>query len=225
MAPLPDASAVIRLTLGWSYSADSNVMSRIYFQYGGSAPDNAELNAMCSDVSGYYSTYLAGSATTDVTLDSVEMRDLSSDTSAVGAFTSDVPGTLSGEALAAGTATLLNFQVNRHYRGGKPRIYLPFGGAASLGSATSWGSTFITNLTAAWNSFMEHVLADGWSGSGVLEQVNVSYYYGYTLGSPQPGGYRKKVATPRSTPVIDNITGFVVNGKPASQRRRNLHKS
>jgi hypothetical protein len=226
VTPVAPVASVIKTILKWSYSADADVLCRFFHEYAGTAPDDAQLNTFASAVATAWDSDMAAQFNTDVTLDQVNVIDLTSDTAARGEAIVSYAGTLAGDTLSAGTCALENIQIRRAYRGGKPRIYWPAGSAASLGAATAWGSTFTTAFPTALAAFYAAVAAAGWSGSGGLSRVNVSYSSGYTLGPAQPGGYRKKIATPRvGGPVVDPITGFTLNTKPASQRRRNLHKS
>jgi hypothetical protein len=60
------------------------------------------------------------------------------------------------------------------------------------------------------------------SGTTIItNHVNISYFHGYTLGPPKPGGFQPKIPTPRATPVVDIITSVSVPSLVGSQRRRN----
>lgn len=158
----------------------------------------------------------------NVTLTEVLAQDLSSDTGAVGTATVSLTGDRSGGPLPAEVVSLINFVVARRYRGGKPRIYLPYGTDSDILDPQHWEAAFVTALTTAWGSFITDSFAAVWTGGGPLEQVVVSYYLGSTgdlTGTmPYIRGHTKP--TLRAAPVNYPITGFSVNPVPASQRRR-----
>jgi hypothetical protein len=224
--PLPSAPNVLKVTLKWSYSADADVLSRFYLLYAGAAPTSAGLATMGTAIGTAYSSDLASFANTDVTLDDVSIEDLTSPTSAAATVAAVVAGTRTGDTLSAGTAVLVNYTIKRRYRGGKPRAYLPFFSASDLGAATAWAGGSVTGLETAWTTFMAAVFAAAPAGTSISAQVNVSYYDGFTLVTSPTTGRGRNVAKLRAGgPVIDTVTATAVNIKPASQRRRNLHKS
>jgi len=217
---------VLRVTLKWSYSADADVLSRFYLLYAGAAPTVAGLAAMATAIGTAYNSDLAPFANTDVTLDDVTIEDLTSPTSAAATVAAVVAGTRTGDTLSAGTAVLINYSITRRYRGGKPRAYVPFFSASDLAAATAWAGSAVTALETAWATFMAAVFAAAPAGTSISSQVNVSYYDGFTLVTSPTTGRGKNVAKLRTGgPVIDVIRSTAVNIKPASQRRRNLHKS
>ena len=58
----------------------------------------------------------------------------------------------------------------------------------------------------------------------VVDQVNVSYYEGFEVVTDLRTGRSRDVPQLRpGGPAVDKITGFSINPKLGSQRRRNLH--
>src|ERR1700757_2261728 len=224
MAALPNVPGVIKVTMKWSSSADADVLCRFFMSYTGTAPTSTQLNTFSASVGTAYSTNMASLANTDVTLDNCYAIDLTSATAGTGQATTVVAGTLGGGALSAGTAALVNLSVARRYRGGKPRLYFPFGSSTTLATGTAWTGTFVTNVNAGYAAFITAVKAAVWTGGTLTNQVNISYYHGFTVVTNPTTGRARNVPTLRAGgPVPDVISGGTLNVKPASQRRRNLH--
>lgn len=222
MPALPAVPGVIRFQLQHSLGADVNVLSRFYVSYTGSAPTSTGLNASCSGVVSSWSNNLKALFSSGQNLLGALATDLSSASGAVGSNFATTAGSRAGAQLPAGVACLLNLHVNRRYRGGKPRIYLPFGVDADLNSVQTWTGTFTAAVTAAWNAFIASVLTTNPVGTTYVQQVNVSYYAGFHTFTT-PSGRVRNIPTLRVTPVVDAIASVSTNGKFASQRRRNLH--
>jgi hypothetical protein len=221
MPALPAVSKVIRTALRFnSTDADSDIISRFFTSYSGSAPTDAELVAWCTAVAGNFATNCAGLYPSVLQLVEVSAEDLTSATSAVGDYTAAAAGSRSGAPLSAGAAMVISYKIARRYRGGHPRGYWPFGTAADLTTQDEWGSTFLTDALSDFNAFGDANVTSGWSGAGTLAGVNVSYYEGFT-NHTYPSGRVRAIPTLRGTPVIDPIIANSINPKVGSQRRRN----
>src|SRR5215469_2928976 len=126
MPALPNVPSTLKMILTWTVGSDTDVVCRAYYQYSGAAPTSAQLATLAGHLESNYATNLAPLADVDTTLTNTELIDLTSPTSGVGNFASSVVGTRSGGILSAQAAAMLNFKIARRYRGGKPRVYLPF---------------------------------------------------------------------------------------------------
>jgi hypothetical protein len=226
MPILPNVPSVIRVQLKHTLGADLDVLSRLYFQYSGAAPTVGQLNTMCTTVGTNWNTTMAGQANPVCSLTEVLITDLSSPTSAQAAVAVSHAGTRTGQANPAATCVLLGFPIARRYRGGKPRVYLPYLNAGDLATDQTWGAGSLSTLVTDWATFtgdIETAIAV-WGTSGI--QVNVSYYESFTLVVNPITGRGKNVAKLRvGGPVVDTVTSIVANTRPASQRRRNLQRS
>jgi hypothetical protein len=220
--PLPPVPGVIRLQLRHTLGTDVDVLDRVYFQYAGDGPTNADLNAFCTSAVTEWGDFLAAMAHPNCILTETLAQDLSSDTGAIGSDPSHVVGTRSGGPLPAEVVSLINFQIARRYRGGKPRIYLPYGTDGDVLDPQHWTAAFVTALTTAWSSFVSALEAAVWSGGAPLEQTSVSYYLGSTASETGTGLYMRGHTHPtlRPAPTTYLVTSFTVNPTPASQRRR-----
>lgn len=219
MPPLPSPGNIIRLRFFWATSATNEFGSRIFLKYSGGPPTAGDLTTLCSNASAHYGAQLAAYTGTAVSLVTIEAIDLSSNTGAEGRWTGNIEGTRSGANLPDDVCTLLNFQIGRRYRGGKPKIFLPPGVAQDMFNNVSWTAGFISAVSSAWGTFMADVLADTYSSFTLTDNVNVSFYEGFTPFQEPSGRYRN-IPKQRTNPLVDLITGHSVKAEIGSQRRR-----
>lgn len=221
MPPLPVVANVIEVQMRATLGADLDVLSRIYWQYSGTAPTDAQLNTMATAVATAWSSDLAALCYTDIALTEVVCTDLTSATAARGIWSGSHAGTSSGTMLPAGVAFNIGFSIARRYRGGKPKVFMPFGVAGDLQTAQTWTSAFATAVATAWGNFTTAVgSAIAW-GATSEGQVSVSYFSGFTsVQNPITKRYRN-VPTVRSSVTPDAVIGAVYQTRVASQRRRN----
>jgi hypothetical protein len=218
---LPPVAGVIRLQFQGSYQAAPNVIWRMFFRYTGTAPTAAQLNTWCATMFTGAVSDITPYQHAEYTLLATLAEDLSTASSAVGIHSGSQAGTRGGLALPGSVAALINLHISRRYRGGKPRIYLPAGNQADILNAQQWGATFITNLQAAYAALVAYAIANPPGTATLVTQVNVSYYNGFTVFNPGGGRRAKNIPTLRGTPLVDDVSSASVNGRFASQRRRN----
>jgi hypothetical protein len=179
------------------------------------------LTALASSVASNWATNLGPLATVSVALTQVECIDLQNPSTIAGFWAGNHTGTRSPPDLTAETCVLINNHIARRYRGGKPRVYLPYGAANDLVSPQNWIGGFISGMQSAWNAFLAGITS--FPGPPALSgQVAVSYFHGSTWHQNSVTGAWKRVATQRATPLVDAVTSSTVNIKPGSQRRRML---
>lgn len=221
--PVPN---VVRIRLRHTLGDDFDVLSRFFIQYAGTAPSDTDLDTFAGAVGGSWVTEFLTYSNTDTVLTEVIATDLSSSMAAEGTATEDETGTRTGGSLPASTCLLINFQISRRYRGGKPRIYLPLGSDSDLLTAQTWNPTFVSEVGIAWAAFIAAVIAEPWSGGGLLSQVVPSFFEGTSGELVGSGDYvrGKTLPIPRAVPLVEPITGFSVNPIFGSQRRRNRPK-
>jgi hypothetical protein len=221
MPPLPPAPSVIRISFQFVIGLDQTAGSRLFFKYTGGAPDAADCVTLASNAKAAADTYFLPLMPASSAVNSATVTDLGSDTGAEGTSGTQEVGTRSGSELPAGTATLINYEIARRYRGGKPRTYFPFGCAPDLANASTWTTAFVDAVLTNVEAFIgEQIGATG--GSTVIsEHVNLSYYGppNQIITNPVTGRART-VSTRRAAPIIDNVTAITVPTKPSSQRRR-----
>lgn len=217
LAPVPDT---LRTVIEWSDGSDALTTSTQYWGYSGSAPDATDCNSFATTLAGLYAAH-ATLWDIDSALVGVTVTDLATPSGAQGAATSGTQGTRSGDTLAGGTAVLLNFQLSRRYRGGKPRNYLPWGVAGDLATRQGWDGSFIAAVGTAWTAISSGFIGQTEGGCTIANHANVSYYENSTVVISPTTGRARNVPTRRIPPLAAPTTGFSVSITPGSQRRRN----
>lgn len=178
------------------------------------------MNTLAAGVAGAWNSDLAGLAPSNVHLVEVVTTDLTSPSAARGVWTGSHAGTRAGTAMTVNDCALLNFEISRRYRGGKPRTYNPWGVQGDLFSVQQWGSAFITAAENDWATFVTALEGFTFGSTTLAQQVNVSYYKGF-LSVQNPVTLRwRNIPTLRTTPDVDNITTAVLSPFVGSQRRR-----
>lgn len=220
MPALPLVPNVLRTDLYWSDQADANVSTVSYWRYSGSPPnasDAANLaTAWCNAV-----IACNGLWSHNVVLTGAKATDLSSSSGGVGTVTVAEIGGLESADLAGGTALVSGYLINRRYRGGKPRNYWPWGTTASLGSRQAWSSDFISACASDLATAISTFIGTTEGATTIAAHANVSYYSGFTVVTSPTTGRSRNVPKLRTSPVVDDIVGRTILGRPGSQRRRN----
>jgi hypothetical protein len=221
--PIPDVPNVLAIQLKLKVG-NANVVSRVNARYASPAPTRQQLITYASNVDAAIGTHLLHLCSVQVKTVEIMITDLTTTSSARGIVSSDQQGTRPGLWNGAAVAALINFKVARRYRGGKPRLYLPFFVASDLTEGLVWSEAALAEGTVGWAGFTSSVLADTPPGLTVIEQVNVSQYAGFEIAVDERTGRSRNVNQLRADgPAVDKITGFTINPKLGSQRRRNLH--
>lgn len=220
MPALPDVPGVIKVRLIWQLGGGDLAGCQLFFNYTGTAPTSAACASAASTIGAEAATQFGGLYPSSVILEECIVTDLSSHSGGEGTATVGTAGTRSGEQLPGGNAVLVNYQISRRYRGGKPRNYFPFGVGADLGNQIVWTTGFISSVESAigiFDSFMAGLAI----GTATVEgRVNVSFYDGFTsVENPVTHRWRN-IPTPRTDPLVDVVTGSTVAEKLGTQRRR-----
>jgi hypothetical protein len=220
---LPPIPNTLKLELGFEYTIPARLFgSRLFFSFGaGQIPTVADLHSFCVTAANDWNTYLAPHMSSDRQLASIIAQDMSSQTGAVAEATGIGAGLSAGAAIVGNACTVINFAIARHYRGGKPKIFLPLGTESDLLDQTAWGSPYLTALTTAWQSWVSALTAVTTPSFNTSAQVAVSYYAGYQKTTPpwRGPGFPYPLAV-RPTPLTYPVTAFAVRARIGSQRRR-----
>jgi hypothetical protein len=179
----------------------------------------ADLNTLATNVKTEVNGYLLPHITEQIFFTEVVCLDIATDTGNVGVWSGSIAGGLTGAGAPEDAAMQITFDIGRRYRGGKPKIFLPPSSAANVSTLNSWDSTMIAALQNDWGSMMAAILAGTYSSFTLTDNVNVSYYHGFTVFTT-PSGRARNIPTQRSTPLVDNITNHTARIEIASQRRR-----
>lgn len=220
MPALPDVPNVIRLDLIHSEAGDPGLGNRSFWRYTGGAPSITDLDTFCTGAAAAWNTNIAPLSATAVVLKEIVATDLTSPTGSRGTWTGTHAGTRSGDGLPMDACLLLNFTIDRRYRGGKPRTYNPWGTSTDLATERTWETTFLTDVTTGWGTFAGDIGAAVIGPASIDAQVNVSYYKGF-LPVQNPVTLRwRNIPTARAAALVDVIASFSPNPLVGSQRRR-----
>ena len=211
-------TGVVRSFLHHEASTDLDIHCRFDLAYEDGPPNTAQLASIAAAVSGAWGTHLASYLTSAEALYDVACADLANPDTINGRYTTPVDGTRSGTQNPNQVCAVLSFQPDRKYRGGKPKIFLPYLVAGDQSTPVLWTSGTISALATAWTAFIDELTGTTVGGCLLGQQVCVSYYGPPTV--PATKGRQRLVSTQRTTPLVKNIlstTGLISIG---SQRRR-----
>ena len=205
MPPLPAVPGVVRTAVEGTIAGSPFANIFHWLMDTTSGITNAQATTIANSVYSHYATMISGLMGTDIIATACFATDLTSSSGGVGsAAGSSAGGNLPG-GIPASTSVLVKHIISRRYRGGHPRTYLPPMSHVSLLDEKNWSGSSTANMQSAWDTFVSGVLGTSVSGNTIDAHVNVSYHSGHAL---------------RPTPVIDNISGSVVEQPYATQRRR-----
>lgn len=216
----PNVSKVVRVDMAHSWSGDPHLSSRSFWTYTGSDPTVPNMNDLAGFFEGFWASYIAPLCNTLIHLTEIVTTDLTSPTSSRGVWTGSTAGSRSGSAMSINDCAVLNFGISRRYRGGKPRMYGPWGVDGDLNTSQTWTSGFIGDVESGWTSLHGSAVGQGFGSCAITSQVNVSFYSGFVAAeNPVTGRYRN-IPTYRAAAVTDTIDTFVCSPYIGSQRRR-----
>lgn len=221
MPALPVVPNVLKLTLGWTIGGDSTAETVTHWQYSGGAPNSADCITLAALFLSGAAAHFPAEMPTNCRLASATVLDLASSTGAEGTSTSGFVGTRTGAQMSGGTCFVVNHQIARRYRGGKPKSFLPFGVAGDLSDPQHWSSTFTAAAGGAWGTVQGGFIGSAGGTTTITHQVNVSYYQGVNPPTTLPSGRVKQSPKLRSSPVVDVVVASAGSTRPGSQRRRN----
>ncbi len=122
----------------------------MHVNYASPAPTRNILNEYAASIDGQIAAHLIPLFSTEVRTVEIVVTDLTSRTSARGIAESWQIGTRPGLPNGAAVAALINFKIARRYRGGKPRLYVPFFVASDLTPGLTWSDGALEAGTAGW---------------------------------------------------------------------------
>lgn len=218
MPALPTIPNVLKASLLWSISSDTDARTGLFFAYSGSAPNNAACSAFATAAYNAFGAF-GEDWDVDTTLTGCEVIDLSSHAGGVGIHSASVGGNLEAP-ISGASSVLVNYQIARRYRGGRPRSYLPWGDQSVIGNRQTWSAGFVSSVTTHLGDCFSGIVGQTSGGTTITNHVNVSYYEGFTVETSPGTGRARNVPTLRSSPLVDAIVGFSVSTRIANQRRR-----
>lgn len=156
--PVPPLHAKVELKGTIFGHATRNIC---YLAVAGSGIGNADMNAIASGLRTAWDARFKAVQTADASIVEIKITYIPAvGEEIVGLNTTAVTGTLAGTTVTDAAASyLVNWNVNRYYRGGKPRWYIPGVLSTAVSAGSSVDSTRRTALTTGANGFINDVNA------------------------------------------------------------------
>lgn len=216
----PTVDKCVRIDMHHTQGDDPSLSNRTYWLYTGSNPTVSNMNDLAGFVEGFWATNFAPLCDTQTHLVEIVCTDLTSPTASRGTWVGSTAGTRGGTYMPVNDCALLNFVISRRYRGGKPRIYAPWGVQGDLVDNQHWSSTFVGTVQSEYTAFHGTMIGQGFGSCAISEQVNVSFYSGFVAAeNPVTKRYRN-IPTYRDAAQVDQIGSWALNPIVGSQRRR-----
>lgn len=205
MTSLPPVAGVFRSELQWQVVTGPFTRTINHWKFSGGPMTSAEALGVAQLMYEAAAPQFAPYLHTGHSLIGCRVTDLTSPDAGDATYEHTTAGTLTGDVVPANCNVLIVHHVARRYRGGKPRNYLPLGGADQLVNPNTWQDVLVSDVLAAWMVFEAVGSVISFGGIDVLDFSNVSY----TLDK-----------LPRATPLVESIVSSTVSSTPGSQRRR-----
>jgi hypothetical protein len=217
-APVP-TPGFLKVTLGYNIAEDVDVHSRFYLKYGGGPPSVSDCTSLGLAIGSDWNTYLAELSQSP--LETTRVTDLTSQSASDSIASTVHAGTRTGSFIPAGCCLLTNFHIARRYRGGKPKMFWPFGVQSDLQDGQTWDTAFQTLCTNQINDFFTAVFGASSGTTTITGLYSIGYYHKFQYTQPDPVTGRIKLKpTALATPYTDPVITVTVNPKVSYQRRR-----
>jgi hypothetical protein len=204
----------------WNVGADTDVSSTTYWTYTGGSFSSGNAATMAAAIVAGIGDTQASALSSGNKFVGVRVTDMSSDTGGDATVGADVVGTRSGGILPADACAVVEFTIDRRYRGGKPRNFYPYGTASDLQTEQTWTDTALTGFLAQSEDLYSATAGVSAGGTTLTSRVSVSYYSGFTVVTSPTTGRARNVPTKRSTPLTYAVVNTAVSPYIGSQRRR-----
>jgi hypothetical protein len=176
-----------------------------YALYTGGPPVAGDLNDMAQALGADWWSNVQSIYCITTSFVAVTCQDLNTLDGAVSTYSFNAFGTDEATSSPASSAVLCSHTIARRYRGGHPRTYYPPPSTDHLSGPSTWDSTTVTAFNSAQTGYNSTLGGASWGSFTTVYPVSVS---------------RILAGSPRTTPVLDEITSSVVEGLIRSQRRR-----
>lgn len=210
LGPLPDMAQIVQYSIKGSHNSIAWANTG-YLQYTGIAPAVADLQAMGTAIGNAWNTNFAPLCHAQVTMDAVRLADMTNRASAIAQVSGMAhAGTRVGTDDANSICCVVSWQINRRYKGGHPRWYVPAGVVADYTLGKTWTTTFTTamnNAATAMRTAMNAIAVSGVTYKMVAMQIF----------HKDPITLKQVYVVP---PVPYTIQGNVIHGRVDTQRRR-----
>ena len=222
MPALPPVPGVVRVRYGYDFADSPNVGTYQHFTYTGPSPSGANCLTLAQAIFDASQVHFEGVMQGACTFTSVRVTDLSSQTGGDATFSGAAAGARPGGTIPSSIAFVSDYQIERRYRGGKPRSYWPWGTDSDLASPDKWAAATVTEFIGVQGALNGIVVGQSAGSTQLSTQCSVSYYEGFaSFQNPITGRWRN-APKPRTVPVIDLIVSSTGRTLLGHQRRRTV---
>jgi hypothetical protein len=194
--------------------------SSMYFVYTGGRPSVSDCNALAADASTAWNSHCAALMSGGGLLLEVVCQDIFDTHGAEGISTTTHAGTRSGSQPTVGTCAVVQYKINEHYRGGKPKGFWPFGVVADSSGASDWTGGFQSTVGSAMAAFAGAISGSSSGTTVVAQHTAVSFYSGKAANTDTSPWAPRNMPAPRGTAVLYTVQSYLLTTKFGSQRRR-----
>lgn len=221
MPKLPDVPQVLQFKYRWTVGLDTTCFTTLHFHYTGTPPSNSDCIQLATHAANAVLSGVHSQQGPWVTLTQITCTDLSSDSSGTGVHPVSSTGTAVGGQLPASACVLMNYLIQRRYRGGKPRTYWPMGTDTDLQDPQTWKTASVTAFQNAIQDTLLNTQNGTWAGGAMDSFGSVSYVEDHKWSQVNPpDGPWKSYPVYRAVGEYDQISTSTVNPRVGTQRRR-----
>lgn len=217
MRQYPDVPSVIRTDLTFNFGGPGGGF-HLFHSYATTDNTLGTYNSWCNWVNTSWENEMASQVATGINLSLIKVTDLSTRTGIVTSQPGSANGAKAGFIPPDNACVLVNYKINRRYRGGQPRSYMPGGVAQDVTNGNTWSTAMVTAYQNAVGVFFTSLTNFSGNLTG-LKHVNVSYFQGDTWFQ-KPNGSWERLPTFRTAPLLDAIVNATPSARIGSQRRR-----
>jgi hypothetical protein len=203
MPPPPPVPLAAKVSVQGTINATD--FTNIFHFLWDTAPTSTNMQELASTAFNSYGVNIMPNVHPSFVLTHVIAEDLSAVPALPGSHVGSTAGGSAGSDPGSQLCVLVKHVIARRYRGGHPRTYLPPAPTSELLTTSLWAPGLVTAIQTGWNTFVGAILSATYTGTTMASYINVSYRSGNA---------------PRVTPVVDLITGSIVEQMVATQRRR-----
>lgn len=216
MPAFPPVPNVLKIVISGTYDELGAYQwaNVFHWVYGGGIPTLADVSNFADLFYGSYSSFFTASMPASQSMQNAQVTDLSSDTGAQADSPTVTPGTATGAKLPGNACMLISKTINRRYRGGHPRSYMPIGTETNLLDQANWNDDFVTSSLTQYLAFVDDLVGETAGAIALGAECTVSYYDGVDPVTKKP--------IRRDVPVVYDIPvdGYTARQELASQRGR-----
>lgn len=218
MAILPDAQDAVAVTLVGTYNGHLwNNKIHFHSEVPLGTVTSTHLSTFNDSIAAAWGTNIAPLCNPLVLLTDVNSMLLTSRTSPTfySHLVTPTPGTRTGTPNPANTAVCISWHINRRYRGGHGRIYVPAGNIADVTTGATLAGAFQTAANSAAAAFYTQL--EGLSLNAVAMNLVVLSYYERAPDPANPGEF---ISVLRTVPQAFPVVSAKVRTRFDTQRRR-----